>query len=270
MVAVTPTPNQYNSETISTYYYYDDDLHSTASDGISFVSNSDRYITQSYTVASNFISPSISDAPTVRTQVWNRNKYIYDTVITQYAYDVWAEKTTPSITTRDRIGELLTPIAERIQHDLVCNVDYASYYGYRFIGDPNSSIDIYRGDSDIIFSDPEEAKIREAAEEKAKKLLAMIIGDEQLKIYEKTGRMLVRGKSGTKYIVRKGRTVQKIGNDKIIDLCVHIKTSFNCPKTDNVIALKFLLEDQEDYILSIANNLGSESLPKELPLAACM
>ena len=111
-------------------------------------------------------------------------------------------------------------------------------------------------------------KAKQKAEEKAVKLLESLIGDE-IEVYKKTGRIFVKGKKGT-YIVRKGRFVQKIEDDKIIDLCVHIKNSYKCPKTDNVIALKMLLENDEDHVLKLANRIGSESLPEELPLAACM
>ena len=111
-------------------------------------------------------------------------------------------------------------------------------------------------------------KVKQQAEEKAVKLLESLIGDE-IEVYKKTGRIFVKGKKGT-YIVRKGKFVQKIENDKIIDLCVHIKSSYKCPKTDNVIALKMLLENDEDHVLKLANRMGSESLPEELPLAACM
>ena len=111
-------------------------------------------------------------------------------------------------------------------------------------------------------------KARQKAEEKAVKLLESLIGDE-IEVYKKTGRIFVKGKKGT-YIVRKGRFVQKIEDDKIIDLCVHIKSSYKCPKTDNVIALKMLLENDEDHVLKLANRIGSESLPDQLPLAACM
>jgi len=108
-----------------------------------------------------------------------------------------------------------------------------------------------------------------AAEVKAQRLLGLMIGKKELEVYKRTGRIFVKGENGT-YIVRKGSFTQKIEDSKIVDLCVHIKSECKCPKTDNVIALKVLLENDEKHVLKLANRIGSSSLPKELPLAACM
>ena len=107
------------------------------------------------------------------------------------------------------------------------------------------------------------------AEQKAEWLLETLIGP-QIDVYRKTGRVFVKGNNGTSYIVRKGMSLQKIEPDKIVDLCVLLNPKYKCPQTDNVIALKTLLENDEDHVLNLANVLGSASLPEELPLAACM
>jgi len=108
-----------------------------------------------------------------------------------------------------------------------------------------------------------------AAEDKAQRLLGLMIGKKELEVYKRTGRIFVKGENNT-YIVRKGSFTQKIEDNKIVDLCVHINSQYKCPKTDNVIALKVLLENDEKHVLKLANRIGSSSLPKELPLAACM
>lgn len=111
--------------------------------------------------------------------------------------------------------------------------------------------------------------LRNAAEIKAKDLLKDFIGKKELEVYNETGRLYVKGKKN-EYIVRKDRTVQLIEKDKIVDLCIHLKNRANFPATDNVVALKFMIEHEEDKVLKLANRVGTESLPEELPLAACM
>ena len=106
------------------------------------------------------------------------------------------------------------------------------------------------------------------AEEKALKLLGEIIGEDQLEVYSKTGRLFVKGKDGD-YIARNGRSLQKIEGNKVVDLCVHIESRLNCPPTDTVIGLKFLLENEPENVIRIANKLGESKL-EEIPLAACM
>jgi hypothetical protein len=112
---------------------------------------------------------------------------------------------------------------------------------------------------------------KEAAEVKAKELLLDLIGPEQLKVFEETGRLFVRGRNHD-YIVREGhKHIRKITKDKVIDLCVHIPLSL--PSTDNVIALKLALEADEDEVVRIANYHGSVPFPidfKERYRAACM
>jgi len=112
-------------------------------------------------------------------------------------------------------------------------------------------------------------KEREIAEDVAKELLLDLIGKKELKVYEETGRLFVKGKKFD-YIVQKDSFVQKIEKDKITDLCVHLDNKYKFPDTDNVVAMKLLLETDEDIILDLANEHGSDDRPEKLPLAACM
>jgi len=111
-------------------------------------------------------------------------------------------------------------------------------------------------------------KKREEAEKKAKDLLLDLIGEEQLKVYEETGRLFVKGKKYD-YILKRGSTVQKIEKKKVIDLCVHLDNRTKFPETDNAIALKLMLENEEDKVLEMANFVSSQDKPKELPRCAC-
>lgn len=112
-------------------------------------------------------------------------------------------------------------------------------------------------------------KKKEAAESKAKELLLDLIGEKELKIYEETGRLYVRGKKYD-YIVPKDGFIKQIKKDKIVDLCVHLEDRSSVPPTDNVIAMKLHIEEEEDMVLQLANNHGERERPKELPKAACM
>lgn len=122
-------------------------------------------------------------------------------------------------------------------------------------------------------TDREKADLRaEKAEKKAKDLLLELIGEDELKVYEETGRLFVKGKKYD-YVIRRDKLIgglERIGKDKILDLCVHLKSEFKCPKTDNVIALKLAIENDEKNVLRLANDYGSRERPEELPIAACM
>jgi hypothetical protein len=100
---------------------------------------------------------------------------------------------------------------------------------------------------------------KEEAENKAKELLLDLIGEEEMKVYEETGRLLVHGNKFD-YIVQKFGYVKKIEKDKVVDLCVHLKDKYSFPESDNVIALKLLLEHDEDQVLKVANVRGENSL----------
>ncbi|MHA1621624.1 MAG: hypothetical protein ACTSVO_05720 [Candidatus Heimdallarchaeaceae archaeon] len=110
---------------------------------------------------------------------------------------------------------------------------------------------------------------KEAAELRAKELLLDLIGEEQLKIYNDTGRLFVKGKQFD-YVVRKTGFIQKLEKNKIQDICVHLGNRYKYPETDNVIAMKLLIENEENKMLKLANNQGSRERPEELELAACM
>ena len=115
-------------------------------------------------------------------------------------------------------------------------------------------------------------KKKQAAEAKAKQLLLDLIGSEQLKVYEETGRLFVRGNQHD-YILQKGGLVTQVGKDRVIDMCVHLAERYSYPETDNVVGLKLMLEgEDEGKVLKMANyhQHSSRDRKEELPLAACM
>lgn len=107
------------------------------------------------------------------------------------------------------------------------------------------------------------------AEQKAKELLLDLIGEKELEIYNKTGRLFVHGKQYD-YIVPKEGLIQRIEKDKVTDLCIHLRDRHGFPETDNVISLKLLAEADEKQFNSIANQHHPRSRPEELPECACM
>ena len=122
-------------------------------------------------------------------------------------------------------------------------------------------------------TDQEKIDLRaKKAETRAKDLLLDLIGKDELKVYEKTGRLFIKGQKYD-YIIRRDKTIgglERIEKDKITDLCVHLQSISKYPKTDNVIALKLAIETDEEKVLSLANNHGSRDRPLKLERAACM
>jgi hypothetical protein len=96
---------------------------------------------------------------------------------------------------------------------------------------------------------------RKQAEVKAKKLLGSLIGEDELAVYDETKRLFVRGEKYD-YIVPADGFIKQIRKDKVIDLCVHLKDRERMPATDNVIALKLMLEHEEEKVLDMANKHG--------------
>jgi hypothetical protein len=114
------------------------------------------------------------------------------------------------------------------------------------------------------------AEEREAAEVKANELLLDLIGPEQHKVYEETGRLFIKGQKYD-YLLQKEGLVKRLEKDKVTDLCVHLRNKTAFPETDNVIALKLLAEADEEQFNRIANNHGSVDRKNyTLPKAACM
>jgi len=107
---------------------------------------------------------------------------------------------------------------------------------------------------------------KEEAERTAKAMLLDIIGEDQFKIYEETGNLLVKGRKYDYLITRQG-SVKRVTKDKIINLCVHLKERHKYPETDNIIALAMHFKHHEWQSNRTAN--GRSGIPKgQLPKAA--
>ena len=120
---------------------------------------------------------------------------------------------------------------------------------------------------------------RRQAELTAQELLKDLISEDEMEVYLKTGRVLVKGNKHD-YILTKGyqADVIKIEKGKVIELknhkskvkgvsyCVHPVDQNKIPDTDKVIAMKIALESEEEAIMKRANARGD----RELDLAVGM
>lgn len=101
----------------------------------------------------------------------------------------------------------------------------------------------------------EEEERKRKAELTAQALLEDLITEDEMEYYKETGRLVVKGRKND-YVITKGSGVQRVEKDKVKDFCIHFKEQYKYPKTDNVIALKLLLESSEKEFLRIANDHG--------------
>lgn len=101
----------------------------------------------------------------------------------------------------------------------------------------------------------EERARRIAAEKRAEELLVQNIALEERKRYREHGHIFVKGRSGCRYRIRKGRT----GNVDVIDrdgrithrLCAH--PGENVPDCDTMLAQKLMLEVDDEAFIRLAN-----------------
>ncbi len=88
---------------------------------------------------------------------------------------------------------------------------------------------------------------------RGRKLLMQLLDGEQLASYARTGTFVVTGQTGTKYRLRKGRTIHELSacGDVIASLCVHLQHQYIAE--DNLIAQMMLLQHDEEGIRALAN-----------------
>jgi len=110
---------------------------------------------------------------------------------------------------------------------------------------------------------------RASAEKKALQLVMDLIGEEQAKIYEQTGNLLVKGEHYD-WLLKKEGKVYRVGKGKISLLCIHTENEHRRkqPETDNVIALALHAKFNEKE-MEKANFVSSHNL-FQMPEAAVM
>lgn len=112
-----------------------------------------------------------------------------------------------------------------------------------------------------------------AAENVAKALLAELIGQDHVKKYEQTGKLMLQGQTGVFILDKAGghRFIKEKDKKKTItNLCIHLKDGQIYPPTDNIIALKTLLEADEKQFLLTANHSNTRELKEALPECAML
>src|SRR5512137_1479377 len=117
---------------------------------------------------------------------------------------------------------------------------------------------------------PDYAKIEEKrfkAEKKALELILDLLGEDQAKLYEKTGKLFVKGEKFDWLIDINGQ-VFRLEKDKVVQLCVHSKDRYSQPPSDNVIALALHAKFAEKKLLKEANHVRDRSDMLPLPEAA--
>lgn len=212
---------------------------------------------------------------------WVRDQYVfyYDTSIerdetrVEAIWSIWTEEGTQALyeSVADEVTDGLNQATERLGRafEHVARSGHEAGEAMRRLG--NIGAEIRQEGSERRAREVSEiAKLtakKEAAEAKAKELLLDIIGANELAVYEETGRVFVKGRKHD-YIVQKEGFIQQIQKGKIQDLCASINKS-KYPLTDNVVAMKMLIESDEDKFLQIANEQGNRPYD-ELPKAACM
>jgi len=102
-----------------------------------------------------------------------------------------------------------------------------------------------------------------SADLRAIRLLQNLITDEEFTIYEKTGRLLVRGRQFDYLINRDSGQIARVEKDKVVDLCMHLENYHDYSKHDNVVAMKLYLEGREEQFNREANRCG-ERQPSEM------
>lgn len=100
---------------------------------------------------------------------------------------------------------------------------------------------------------------RKIAEDNAQALLLDIIGEDQLKVYKRTGRVLVQGNK-YQWLVTKNGKVQRITKTNVVDLCVAMQSRYSYPDTDNVIAMILAAKLDEEKFIKTANTVTRGSM----------
>jgi hypothetical protein len=113
------------------------------------------------------------------------------------------------------------------------------------------------------------------ADKKARELVMDLLPEDQREVYEKTGRLLVKGNSYDWLIKKRGRSVsiKKLTKDKVVDLCVY-HTKGDLPADDRVVGFALAAKYSEEHLEKTANYQGSRNrddfIQHDLKEAACI
>jgi hypothetical protein len=108
--------------------------------------------------------------------------------------------------------------------------------------------------SEIKFKERQEEQM--IAEDTAIALLGELVSPEELAYYKEHGEILVKGKK-CDYLIRKGKSgksVIRVEKEKVVSMCIHLANQYKYPLSDNTVALKLMLEDNEKHFNKTANH----------------
>jgi len=261
-MAITPGANSFNTYS---HTYSNDVWDQWVDEGTQSATNTSMLYND---------SPTATVTSTTTWTTWVRDSYVYYHDVetergqqrVQAVWSVWTDEATREL--YESVADDVTDGLLRATEEMGRAFERVAFSGdeaaraMRNLGQAHQELE-ERRQSEF---DKLQAKKAEA-EGKAKELLLDIIGETELAVYEETGRVFVKGRKHD-YIVQKEGFVQQIQKGKIQDLCAHINKS-KYPLTDNVVAMKMLIESDEDKFLQIANRHSSHNVD-ELPKAACM
>jgi hypothetical protein len=115
------------------------------------------------------------------------------------------------------------------------------------------------------------------AELRAQELLRELIGDREVEKYRRHGWLYVRGTLNNYLLSNRRITGEQFHRRiplhrpatlRVYKMCVHLRAIDRMPPTDNIIALRMALLNDEENILEMANEHGYETM-RRLPPAAC-
>jgi hypothetical protein len=177
---------------------------------------------------------------------WSGNTASSSTSTTTYTDTVWVTWTSDSTSTGNATATTSSGYVNVVWNDWVEDTEVTPY---------EQVAPVEQDQSDDFWE--KKQKERKEAENKAVELLEVLIGKEQTKIYQETGRVFLKGKKFDYHIVKgSGFNIRKIEKNRVVDLCAHISKSIY-PDTDNVVALLLALQDDEEGVLKLANERGS-------------
>jgi len=103
---------------------------------------------------------------------------------------------------------------------------------------------------------------KQKAEDKAKELLLDLIGPLEMAIYERTGRVFVKGTKFDWLLQTEGNrcSVKKVTKGKVHDLCIHMEDGV-IPKTDQVIGYILNAKFNEKHLDDTANLVRVRNFP---------
>lgn len=112
-----------------------------------------------------------------------------------------------------------------------------------------------------VFAAEQRRRDEMAAEKRALELFEDVLGEEQRRVFEETGRLLVHGEKYDWLIKCKpNHKIMRLEKDKVIDLCINLVGNHrSLPHADRALAFGLRAKYDEDYMIRTANVLSEIS-----------